>query len=181
MKAAISGFPQIASSTDKWLLCNAVYGLVAGNGISLPFRCSRHRKRIYFFSSVIFSTKLRKSFYLGKCIGNILLGIYLVAQVLLERKNKYVLEGKQLSWERGEGTETIGKQSTTSPIISQCVRTDFGYLCWLGMNVSDFSFFPPCTVSSSSRSDVWLFWTHACLPWEAWLCCGSFPTLLLPI
>lgn len=96
MKAAISGFPQIASSTDKWLLCNAVYGLVAGNGISLPFRCSRHRKHIYFFSSVIFSTKLRKSFYLGKCIGNILLGIYLVAQVLLERKNKYVLEGKQL-------------------------------------------------------------------------------------
>jgi len=96
MKAAISGFPQIASSTDKWLLCNAVYGLVSGNGISLPFRCSRHRKHIYFFSSVIFSTKLHKSLYLGKCIGNILLCIYFAAQVLHERKNKDVLLGKQL-------------------------------------------------------------------------------------
>lgn len=109
MKAAISGFPQTSSSTDKWLLCNAVYGLVSGNGISLPFRCSCHRKHIYFFSSVIFSTKLHKSLCLSKCIGNILFCIYSAVQVLCERKNKYVLLGK-LEGER-KGSRDSGKQN----------------------------------------------------------------------
>lgn len=111
MKAAISGFPQIASSTDKWLLCNAVYGLVSGNGISLPFRCSHHRKHIYFFSSVIFSTKLHKSLYLGKCFGNILLCVYFAAQLPHERKNRYVLLGKQLWREGRERAEIAGKEN----------------------------------------------------------------------
>lgn len=109
MKAAISGFPQTASSTDKWLLCNAVYGLVSGNGISLPFRCSCHRKHIYFFSSVIFSTKLHKSLYLSKCIGNISLCIYSAVQVLHEGKDKYVLLGKLGGENKGSGDS--GKQN----------------------------------------------------------------------
>lgn len=150
MKAAISGFPQIASSTDKWLLCNAVYGLVSGNGISLPFRCSRHRKHIYFFSSVIFSTKLHKSLCLGNCIGNILLCIYFAAQVLHERKNKYVLGGKQLRWERGERAE--GKQTASSPIVSWCTCTDKGVYMLIGVGWWIYPNFSPFSTVLAPRS-----------------------------
>lgn len=124
MKAAISGFPQPASSTDKWLLCNAVYGLVSGNGISLPFRCSCHRKHTYFFSSVIFSTKLHKSLCLSKCIGNILLCICSAVQVLHERRNKYVFLGKQGG--ESKGSRDSGKQSLvltdSKSVYMYCLR-----------------------------------------------------------
>lgn len=164
MKAAISGFPQIASSTDKWLLCNAVYGLVSGNGISLPFRCSRHRKHIYFFSSVIFSTKLHKSLYLSKCIGNILLCIYFAIQVLHERKNKYVLLGK-MGWE-SKGSRDSGKQNLVftdrKSVYPYCLSIPVLY--WL-MRESK--------IPLLLHPQLWQFlptstWTHIylCLFWE---------------
>ena len=171
MKAAISGFPQIASSTDKWLLCNAVYGLVSGNGISLPFRCSRHRKHIYFFSSVIFSTKLHKSLYLGKCIGNILLCIYFAAQVLHERKNTHVLLGKRLRWESRESTKMWGNKTWSSHKINQCIIcTDVVYLCWLvsaGKWIQNF-LHPQLwqLLVATTCTHVWVSWTCVWLPWE---------------
>lgn len=177
MKAAISGFPQTASSTDKWLLCNAVYGLVSGNGISLPFRCSCHRKHIYFFSSVIFSTKLHKSLYLSKCIGNTLLCIYSAAQVLHERKNKYDLLGKMGG--ESKGSRDSGEQNlvfTDSKLVCMYCPS-VPVLCWLVRGSKILLLLHPQLWQLLPTST----WTHICL-WlsgetedEMW---KSFLTLL---